>query len=127
MSDYDELYGGRFMATADVKAPRTATIDRIDQETFNGASRPKAVIYLIGAPKGIVLNKTNATTLARAFGKNFQHWIGKPVTVKAEPTQYQGKPTVGLRLYPAATPAAKSPAPPAPEESEEFNDEIPWK
>jgi hypothetical protein len=127
LSDYDELYGGRFLTTADVKAPRTATIERIDQELLNGASRPKAVVYLKGAPKGVVLNKTNATTLAHAFGKDFQNWIGKRVTVKAEPTQFQGKPTMGLRLYPATAPAVKAPEPLKTEQSEEFNDEIPWK
>jgi hypothetical protein len=126
MLDYEELYGGRFLSTADVKAPRVATIERVDEELLNGASRPKAVLYLKGAPKGIVLNKTNATALAHAFGKNFQSWIGKRVTVKAEPTQFQGKPTMGLRLYPAPAPAVKSPEPPKPEQSDPFNDEIPW-
>ena len=81
---YDDLYGSRFLAAADLKGPITATIERIDQEQFQRPGEPtrtKAVIYVRGGKKGIVLNKTNASTLATSFGKNFAAWPGKRVTI----------------------------------------------
>jgi hypothetical protein len=35
-----------------------------------------------------------------AFGKDFDDWVDKRITVKAERTQFAGKPVMGLRLYP---------------------------
>jgi hypothetical protein len=48
----------------------------------------------------MVVNKTNASNLAEAFGKDFANWPNKPVLVKSEPTTFGGKPMRGLRVYP---------------------------
>jgi hypothetical protein len=124
--DFDDLYGSRFLSATDVKAPVTATIERIDHESFARPGEPtrvKAVAYFKGGKKGMVINKTNANTLALAFGKKFADWPGKRVTVKAEPTNFGGKPTQGLRLYPVN--GAEKIAPPPPPKSD-MDDEIPW-
>jgi hypothetical protein len=132
MSDFDDLYGTRFLSAAEVKKPVNATIEQIDEETFarpGEATRTKKVLYVHGGKKGIVLNKTNATNLASAFGKAFPAWVGQRVTIKAEPTTFAGKTTMGLRLYPADGPTApmKAVEPPKPPPSPEgLNDEIPW-
>src|SRR5262249_50851286 len=103
MIDYDDLYGSRFLAATDVKNPVTATIERIDQEQFTRPGEPtrtKAIIYVKGGKKGIVINKTNASMLAAAFGKNFAAWPNRKITIRSEPTRFGGKLTTGLRLYP---------------------------
>ena len=120
MSDFDDLYGTRFLSAAEVKKPVTAIIERIDEESFarpGEATRTKKVLYVHGGKKGIVLNKTNANSLASAFGKTFPAWVGQRVTIKAEPTTFAGKTTMGLRLYPAnaaAAPVAPTPSKPTP-------------
>jgi hypothetical protein len=124
---FDDLYGSRFLSASDVKAPVTATIERIDHESFARPGEPtrvKAVAYFKGGKKGMVINKTNANTLALAFGKKFADWPGKRVTAKAEPTNFGGKPTQGLRLYPVN--GAEKIAPPPPPPPGDMNDEIPW-
>lgn len=131
MSDYDDLYGTRFLSASELKAPATATIDRIDEELFARPGEPtrtKKVIYVRGGKKGIVINKTNASNLAAAFGKNFSAWVGKRITVKAELTTFAGKSTLGLRLYPdriESGPVAP-PEPPKPPVAAAMSDEIPW-
>jgi hypothetical protein len=125
MADYDDLYGGRFLAATDLKAPVTATIERVDLETFNRPGEPartKAVAYFKNAKKPMVVNKTNAGVLAAAFGKAFSGWVGQRVTVKAEPTTFGGKNTLGLRLYPANAPKQIE----APSLRDEMSDAIPW-
>jgi hypothetical protein len=135
MEDFDDFYGSRFLSASDVKAPVNATIERIDFEQFTRPGEPtrtKAVVYFKGGKKGMVINKTNANTLAEAFGKKFAGWVEKRVTVKAEPTTFAGKLTRGLRLYPFNGEAIAAPAAPPPPKAPptnsgaEFNDEIPW-
>jgi hypothetical protein len=129
MASYDDLYGSRFLSATELKAPVTAVIERIDEETLGrGAeARTKVVLYAKGAKKGIVVNKTNARTLADAFGKDFNAWPGHQITVKAEPTTFGGKSTLGVRIYPVngAISAPKAPEAPKPM-AEEMNDSIPW-
>jgi hypothetical protein len=126
MSDFDDLYGTRFLSAAEVKKPVTAIIERIEEETFarpGEATRTKKVLYVRGGRKGIVVNKVNANNLASAFGKSFPAWVGQRVTIKAEPTTFAGKITAGLRLYPENGPTEPPKPPPS---AEGLNDEIPW-
>src|SRR5262245_17621948 len=104
MSTFDDLYSGRFLAASDLKGPVTATIERIEEETFEQTGKParrKAVLYFRKARKPVILNKTNAITLAAAFGKDFRNWPGKDVLINPEPVLFAGKSTQGIRLYPA--------------------------
>jgi hypothetical protein len=131
MNSYDDLYGSRFLAATDLKAPVNAVIERIEQETFardGGPARKKAVLYFRNKTKGVVCNKTNAITLGSAFGKNFSAWIGKSITITPENTTFSGKVVKALRLYPAAlSKAASEPTePPEVVAHDEMSDEIPW-
>jgi hypothetical protein len=99
MSDYEDIYGSTYLSADDVKKPFTTIIKDIDEGDFG--SRKKKILVLKGVRKPVVLNKTNAGNLSEEYGKDFD-WVGKPVLVKAERTQFQGKPVMGLRLYPAA-------------------------
>jgi hypothetical protein len=131
MNSYDDLYGSRFLAATDLKAPVNAVIERIEQETFardGGPARKKAVLYFKNKTKGVVCNKTNAITLGSAFGKNFSAWVGKNITIKPENTTFSGKVVKALRLYPAQNNAVLDPPNESPETPvhNEMNDEIPW-
>jgi hypothetical protein len=133
MADYDDLYGSRFLGAADLKGPAKATIDRVEEEVFSrdGKSvRAKAVLYFRGASKPIVLNKTNASTLAHAYGKDFSDWPGKMVEVRPETTTFNGKVVAALRLYPISATKIEANSQIKHEQKQslktEINDEIPW-
>jgi hypothetical protein len=132
MNSYDDLYGSRFLAATDLKAPVNAVIERIEEETFardGGPARRKAILYFKNKTKGVVCNKTNAITLSSAFGKNFSAWVGKNITIKPENTTFSGKVVKALRLYPAAQgniALAQPSEPPETAPSDEMSDEIPW-
>jgi hypothetical protein len=124
-TEFDDIYGSRFLAATDLKGAVTATIERIEYEQFtrpNQPTRTKAVAYFRNGKKGMVINKTNAATMASAFGKKFPDWVGKRVTIKPETTTFAGKPTQGLRLYPAANGQIAAPPPP----QDDMDDKIPW-
>jgi len=132
--DFDDLYGGKYLAASELKAPITGTIEKIDEETFakqGERSRNKKVLFVRGGKKGVVVNKTNAITLAGAFGKDFSTWVGQRIVIKAEPTMFAGKPVTGLRMYPAPNGGGHSAAPtpkppPAPAVDPEMDDEVPF-
>jgi hypothetical protein len=124
--EFDDLYGSNYLAATDLKKPITTVIEQVEQEDFarqGEKKKMKAVLYLRGVKKPVIVNKTNALSLATAFGKDFNEWIDQHVVIKAEPTTFAGKPTKGLRLYPANgedAPALKSPKS---KKTEEFNDD----
>jgi hypothetical protein len=132
MPEFNHLYGSRFLTAADLKGSVNAVIERIEEETFmrdGKASRPKAVIHFRGASKPVVCNKTNANVLAAAFGKSFDDWIGKCVTVRPETTPFNGKVVPALRLYPAPVKTETAPLPEPelkPTSKDEMHDGIPW-
>jgi hypothetical protein len=118
---FDDLYGSKYLAASDVKKPFITTIEAVDKINFarDGERQKKeAVLTLKGVSKPAVVDKTNADTLSEAFGKEFDDWIDKRITVKAERTQFGGKPVMGLRVYPVELPKKGK-------LSDEMNDELP--
>ena len=101
--DFNDMYGTKFLGPDDVKPTRTV-IDAVGKEIFDrpdGRSEAKLLLHFRDFRKPLPCNKTNAHNLASAYGKNPTDWVGKPVLVKTEPTSFGGKPTKGVRVYPA--------------------------
>ena len=94
----------------------TVTIDRVETDNVAGNGEPeecKPILFFAGKEKGLVLNKTNANTIAGAYGQETDDWLGKPVLIYATETQYGGKmvPCVRVKIpkgdaRPTARPAA---------------------
>jgi hypothetical protein len=128
-SDFDDMYGSRYLAATDLKKPITTVIDQVEKDYFakqGERKKEKAVLHLRGIKKPTVVNKTNALVLAVAFGKDIDDWVGQRVVIRPERTTYGGMPTMGLRIYPADT--GEAPAPNAPKKSkrsDDMNDELP--
>ena len=126
--DFDDIYGSNYLAATDLKKPITTVIEQVEQEDFarqGEKKKMKVVLYLRGVRKPVIVNKTNALTLANAFGKNFEDWPDQRIVIKAEPTTFAGKPTKGIRLYPANgedAPVLKSPK--SKKTSEDLNDDL---
>jgi len=65
----------------------------------SGAMETKYVLNFQGADKGMVLNKTNITTLGTLFGDETDAWAGKSVILFAVgTTDKNGNPVMGLRV-----------------------------
>jgi hypothetical protein len=111
---YDDMYGSAWLSADDIKKPFRSVIEGWERSTFkqDGKNKDKAVLKLKGVKKSCVLNKTNVANLALQYGKDFSRWVGKPVLVKTEMTQYGGKSMPGLRLYPV--------------DPNDMNDDIPY-
>jgi len=112
-----QTYPSRFLSPTDVTRPIAVTINAVTVEEFrqrNGTQEPRIVLAFRGARKVMILNKTQANTLAALFGDNAEEWINR--TVQLQPARAQnGKDTVAVMRPP--TPAAPESAP-APETCE---------
>ena len=64
-----------------------------------GQTRDKLpVLYFERTEKGLVLNKTNSNAIAAAYGDETNDWLGAQVQLFVVNTEYQGKPTQGIRV-----------------------------
>lgn len=79
---------------------KTFIVDSAFEEEVGPNKDMKVLIRLKGIDKPIVLNKTNVVLLATEFGDETTNWIGKKVTFRIIPTQFNGQPTKGIMLEP---------------------------
>jgi hypothetical protein len=95
----NEAFPSKYLKSADVKErPCVAVIKHLTQETVGQGqdAKEKHVLYFEDQ-KPMVLNRTNWDALEEAFGDS-ENWPGHKVKIRCARTQYQGKPTDGIRL-----------------------------
>jgi hypothetical protein len=125
--DFDELYGSKYLSVSDLKGQRPRrTIGKVEiaeLKNRDGSTQRKFVLFLEGEDKSLPLNKTNATKLAMAFGKESSEWIGARIELYSEMTTL-GKE--GVRLTPLRTVAKPSASKPPAIEPDDLDDEVPF-
>src|SRR5690606_24028193 len=79
------------------------TIDRVTLEDLNGEHKP--VLHFEGKHRGLVLNKTNATTLAGSFGDDTAAWEGQKIELFPVEADFQGRrvPAIRVRVPPGTS------------------------
>jgi hypothetical protein len=102
MPNITEMYPSRFFRAADVpKRGITLVIEDVTEEEVNGDGEGKQTKWALkfkDEDRLLVLNKTNATILAEAFGPNTESWIGKAITLRTEKVSFGGRLTDGIRV-----------------------------
>ena len=101
-STFDELYGSKYLSVPDLGGStlrvRIGKVEVADLREKDGTTRKKLVLSFIGQDKAMVLNKTNASALADAFGKNTDDWVGQHLEIYSEMTGL-GKPGLRIRVF----------------------------
>lgn len=134
MPSVNELFKGKFLNAKDLDdEDMIVTIKRIvEEEVGQGDQKEdKWIVYFKGMEKGLVLNKTNANTLASLLGDETDDWIGKQVTLCVMDVEFKGKMMPGLRFKSrlpkpkaekVAKPAAREPG----GDDDKDDDDIPY-
>lgn len=91
-----EAFPSNYLKAADVEKDTTYTIRLVQMEDLGEDHKP--VAYFNEVDKGLVLNKTNATTIQELHGSEMNDWTGKKVTLFATEVAYQGKQTMAIRV-----------------------------
>ncbi len=93
-----EVYtAANYLNANDIAKPINTTIAGVTVESMKDGKK-KIVVVLAGLEKSLVLNKTNAKTLAQKFGEDTNDWAGKEISLAAVPVEFQGAMTKGLRI-----------------------------
>jgi hypothetical protein len=102
--DITQSFPAKYLQKTDFTAPRQVIIDTVAMEDVSMDSQPtelKPVMFFKGAPKGMILNKTNANIMVALFGAETTAWSGQTVEAYNDVTiQFQGQLTGGIRLRP---------------------------
>ena len=153
MANLSEMFPSKYLSEPDLKGqPRIVIMRGIAYEDVGQMRDRKPVLYFQGKNKGLVLNKTNATKIAKTYGDDSDLWVGHQIELYPSETDFQGETVPCIRVRaPQNTPgvqqaAAQAQAPlsapqPAPEpaptqqgqrlqsmpaQDSDLDDDIPW-
>lgn len=136
--DITQAFPSNFLKADDLQGQtRTVNIESVAmEEVAPGESKP--VLRFVGVPKGLVLNKTNTTTIVSAYGKETTTWAGKALMLFASTVSFQGRmvPAIRVAATQAGQPAVQESSQPepvqqeietaAPATAQAPNDPVPW-
>lgn len=90
-----------YLKAADLQGRQVKVkIDRVEIKEIGG--EPKPILYFVGKEKGVVLNKTNASNIAAAYGDDTDDWQDAEVILFEAMVDFQGKtvPAIRVRIPP---------------------------
>ncbi len=102
---------------------RTVALEDLGQ---GSDKEEKPVIYFHKAQKGLVLNKTNATTIAKVYGDDTSAWTGQGVQVFPTQVEFKGETVDAIRVRVVSDVQPEKMPDAAPMADVEPDDEIPW-
>lgn len=108
MPSFEDVYPSKseHLKASDLKAGMEfkVSIDEVLIQEFEdeeGAKTTKLVLKLVGKDKSLVLNKTNASVIASAFGNDYTTWPGKEIYIYSTTTQFGSQTVPCIRVRPA--------------------------
>jgi hypothetical protein len=125
-----DMYPSKWLKASDCEdEDLVVTIDRVVEEEIGQQRDLKWVLYFQELDKGLVLNKTNTTTIAKLWGDNTDDWEGCQVTLYATEVQFQGDMVEAIRVRSKPPKAKKSKPTPSVmpvDEKQHDSDEVPF-
>lgn len=122
MAKLNDLFPSSYLKAADIEGHSPiVTIASIQVEELgqDEAKEKKPVLYFEGKERGLVLNHTNANTIALITGsEETDQWVGKRIKLFVEIVPFKGKAVKAIRVRNADPLPASKPGKPAPEPSD---------
>ncbi len=120
----DKIYPSKYLKAGDVtESPVSYTIRDSAIEEVGREKQPRFILYFEDEEKGLVVNKTNLGTIAKALGtKETDEWIGKAIKLYSTEVQFGDEMVEAIRvsLKPGKTNAATIP------EEQDRDPEVPF-
>ena len=120
MTTVNDAFPSPYLRAADLNN-RTAKLkmEKVVFEEIGQDKDQKPVLYFVDTKKGLVLNKTNATTIGAVYGQELEGWTGKEIELFSQMAPFQGQTVPAIRVRAAA----EEPAPPRPKR-DDFDDPL---
>jgi hypothetical protein len=100
-----QAFPSKYVKAADLQdRAHLLTIRAVTMEDVGGDDA-KPVVYFQGTDKGVVLNRTNAETIAVCYTDETDNWVGKQIEVYPDTTHFQGKLVACIRVRRPMPPA----------------------
>jgi hypothetical protein len=101
----DDFFPSRYLKANDLEdGVEIITIDSVSKESMRnpqgGPDVEKPVVSFVGIEKGLILNRTNANTIAKLYGKDTDGWCGQYVTLYVTTVEVAGETYDVLRVRP---------------------------
>ena len=108
----DKIYPSKYLKAGDVtETPQPFTITHAEIEEVGRDKEERLVLYFVDQDKGMVVNKTNANTIAKALGtKETDEWIGKTIRLYSTEVQVGDEMVEAIRVSLKPGKAAEAPA-----------------
>ncbi len=106
----DTAFPSKYLKAADLPEDGTAIpfkIEKVETEEVGRDKNIKPVIYFAGQEKGLVANKTNCNTIAKALGsRDTEDWIGKSILLYSTEVQFGDEMVESIRVKVRPAPLA---------------------
>lgn len=99
----NDVFESKYLKAGDLNGKKIKlTVESVGSDSFEneGKKEKKLILNFVGKKKGMVLNKTNAMSLAGAWGPETDHWAGKECAVFPAKVPFQGQMVDALRVEP---------------------------
>ena len=97
-----DVFPSRFVKAEDLDGDKIVTVEQVIlEEVFNqqgNTKEQKPIIYFKGATKGMLLNKTNWSKLADAYGDESDAWKGQKCILTTVEVQAFGDVVSAIRI-----------------------------
>ena len=103
-----EVYPSKYLKSSDLNG-REVKVIMANAEMEKLGDDDKLVLYFKGKSKGLVTNKTNANTIAAAYGDDTDDWFDQPLILFSVMVSFQGQTAPAIRCR---VPTAKDNKPP---------------
>lgn len=128
----NDIYPSKYLKADDLQGREIrVTMSNVEMEKIGDDNKP--VLYFKGKDKGVVLNKTNASTISSAYGDDTEDWYDQPIILFSVMVDFQGKvaPAIRCRVPTARDnkPAKSDPISSGPikqQPAADMNDDIPF-
>jgi hypothetical protein len=123
MPNIEQFFPSKYIRVKDLQGKRVAAIIVDASPEIVGEDERLALTFR-GKVKKLILNKTNASTIANAFGPETESWTGRTIELFEASVEFRGKRTPAIRVEArgSAPTKTKSRAAPEPEEPPPIND-----
>ena len=120
MITVNDAFPSNYLKAADLNN-RTIKLkmDKVTFEEIGQDKDKKPVLYFADVKKGLVLNKTNATTIGAVHGQEFEGWTGKEIELFSMMVPFQGQNVPAIRVR-----GVQEEPPPSRPQKEDFNDPL---
>ena len=97
----NQMFPSKYLSAADLQGRQIQVImDRVMMEQIRGehGNEDKYVLYFQGKEKGLVLNVTNANTIAEFYGHETDEWTGRAITLYSTRVQFGNRMVDAIRI-----------------------------